>query len=284
MTTLSDLLVSCGIRRNTADKAVACIDSHGWTVTPPAPAPAPEPTPTTGTVLWTAGHETDLSEWSKDSGGGLYNSGSFEAVRSTDQHHSGSASLRMKIWAPPESGVRAFRWKESRVNRELYFSAWFYLPTDFTITGGPYQYWNLFQFKSRSTGGRNDPVWAFYVDPAGKYLKAGWGWGGTTLSGPHSSDGTSGKWYQPVQKLTLPIGRWFNLRAFLRQSKDFDGALKLWQDGTLIHDLSNVRTSYDNPAYNAWRCDDEWGCNLYSDGLQPSPFTMYVDDAEIRTA
>ncbi len=228
------------------------------------------------------------SEWSAGGGGGLYNSGTHEATVSRDVARGGSASLRARIQTPsePTAGVRAFRWKEPRENRAAYYSAWVYLPQSYTLTGDPErgQFWNVFQFKSRSTNGRNDPVWAFYGTNDGNggiYLRAGWGWGGTALSGPRSGDGVSGKYYEPLSRVPLPVGRWVHLQAHLKQSKDFDGALQFWQDGTKLFDFSGVRTSYDNCSYNAWCAANEWGVNLYSDGMRPNPATMYIDDAAI---
>jgi hypothetical protein len=165
-----------------------------------------------------------------------------------------------------------------------------YFPTQYTLTGGTEKYYflNLFQFKSRTTdGSRNDPVWALYAAPDGQghlYMHAGWGWGGTTLSGPKSTDGVGGKWYEPTQRTPIPVGRWVHLEAFLHQSKDFDGRLTFWQDGQQLFDLTGIRTSYNNCNYNAWCADDEWGANLYSDGLSPNPAVVYMDDAAIGTS
>jgi hypothetical protein len=249
--------------------------------------------PTSTPALWRATHDAgNLNEWSLNGGGGLYSSGSYEQVASTDQRRSGTHSLRARIWTPgsPTPGVRAFRWAEARGNRALYFSAWLYVPTNYALTGDPCcgRFWNVFQFKSTSAdGSRNDPVWAFYATPDGNgglYLRAGWGWGGTTLAGPYAGDGVSGKNYEPLVKMPIPVGRWFQVQGYLNQSKDFDGRVVLWQDGTKLYDFANVRTSYNNCKWNAWCSDNGWSVNLYSDGLSPNPATMYIDDATISTS
>jgi hypothetical protein len=264
--------------------------------TPQADA-TPQPDAPAGTVLWSATHETgDKSEWYYPStgptgnyGGGEYNSGIASSTVSTTMAHGGSYALACTISTPstPQSGVRFFRWRESRDNREAYYSAWFYFPQSFTLTADPStgQFWNLVQFKSRSTGGRNDPLWAFYADNTsggGLEMRAGWGWGGSTVAGPHSTDGVGGKNYSQ-SIATIPIGQWVHFEAFLRQSKDFDGQVVFWQDGVKIFDFSGVRTSYDNPTYNSWSASNEWAVNNYSDGLDPSPATIYIDDAVIAT-
>jgi hypothetical protein len=72
-----------------------------------------------------------------------------------------------------------------------------------------------------------------------------------------------------------------HLEAYLHQSSGFDGRLTLWQDGQQLFDFQDVRTCYDNPTFNSWRCDNLWSLNNYSDGLSPNPATIYVDDAAI---
>jgi hypothetical protein len=236
-------------------------------------------------VLWSGTQEGgNLNEWGGDGGGGMYNSGSAESVASTEQHRTGSQSMRARIWTPSSttSGVRAFRWKEARANRDLYYSTYVYLPQNLDPSAG---FLNMFQFKSRpADGSRVDPVWAFYGAPDGKggtYLKAGYGWGGTPLAGPQSSDGVGGKWIEPTQKTSLPVGRWVHLQAFLHQSNGFDGRIQFWQDGVQLFDLNNIRTSFNNCSYNSWCADNEWSVNLYSDKLNVNPATMYIDDSSI---
>jgi len=252
---------------------------------------------TTGTTLWSAGMETDdTSEWYYpstghfgDYGGGEYDSGIASTI-AANFAHSGNWGAQMTITTPnsPTSGTRMFRWMEARANRDLYYSVWVYIPTYYTLTGNPAtgHYWNLFQFKSRtSDSSQIDPVWAFYIDddvPGKYYLQAGWGWGGVTLAGPYMGDPVSGKFC--TQRIApLPIGQWVHLEAFLHQSNSYDGRLILWQDGVELFDFQNVITSYNNCNYNSWCADNEWSVNLYSDGLLPNPATIYIDDAQIST-
>ena len=218
------------------------------------------------------------------------NSGRAAAEASTEQAHSGRWSAKLTIVTPnsPTSGARMFRWTEARANRSLYYSVWVYIPTYYSLTGdGSHgRFWLLLQFKSRSADdSRNDPVWGFYVDDPDRgqyYLKAGWGWGGTRLAGPHSGDGVGGKFYQQMVA-QLAVGQWVHLEALLKQSSGFDGQLTLWQDGVMLFDFHNVRTSYNNCNYNSWCADNEWSINMYSDGLSPNPSVIYIDDAKIST-
>lgn len=236
-------------------------------------------------LIWSADMETgDLSEWKLNGGGNMENSGSYSSAASRDVAHSGSWSLKASInTSGGTSGVRAFRWVEPRVHQSGYYSVWLYIPTTYHFSGSQ-QWWNVFQFKSRTASNSAvDPVWAFYADEdaGGMYLRAGWGWGGTNLAGPYPSDGVSGKWYAPLTKRYLPVGRWIHLEAFLKASKDFNGALTFWQDGAKLFDFSGIRTSYPNCNFNSWCADNEWSVNLYSDGLSPNPSVVYFDDAGI---
>lgn len=237
--------------------------------------------------LWRGDMETgNLDEWTAGGAGGLFNSGTWDAGASNDVAHSGQFSLRTVITAPSESGVRAFRWGESRANREAYYSAWFYFPAAYTLTGDPHtgQYWNIFQFKSRSADSTaNDAIWQInlYNAPDGGLLPYVV-WSGK-LPGPHQ--GESGwRSYAPLVSQPIPVGRWVHFEAFLRQGNNYDGALTVWQDGTPIFGTSNVNTSYVNPNYNSWGTANEWSVNNYSDAVSPGPAVVYIDDAAISSA
>lgn len=263
------------------------------------PFPGVRPTTPTGSVLWSADMETgDNTQWyapstgpTGDYGGSPENSGVASDTASTTFAHAGTYSLKLQISTPnsPTSGVRMFRWKESRENRGAYYSVWMYIPTLYTLTGDPAtgHYVNLFQFKSSSEDhSLNTPVWGFYIDDshAGQwYIKAGWGAGGTTLAGPHAGDPVSIKSYTQTIA-ALPIGQWVHIEAYMYQANDYTGHLTLWQDGVQLFDFSNVITGYSSCNYNAWCTDIGWSVNLYSDGLTPDPAVIYIDDASIRSA
>lgn len=232
--------------------------------------------------IWSSSRRTDGST----AGGGVYNSGSATAVPSRDVAHRGSWSAKLALAFPSERtpGSRLFRWAEPHARREAYYSAWFFLPQTYRSSGPPNsRFWNIFQFKSSTADGkRNDPLWFLNIknDGAGAMVLH-LVWWDKELPGPAAGQVGSREFVPRVSR-PLPVGRWFRLQAFLRQSKDFDGRLTVWQDGVRIFDLDGIRTCYDNPTYNAWRCDNAWSVNNYSDGLTPNPAVLYVDDAQIR--
>lgn len=244
-----------------------------------------------GCSIWSAHMEGgNLNEWTANGGGNMENSGNASAVASQDVAHSGSWSLKATINGA--AGVRAFRWDEGHKNRTQTDSIWVYVPQNFALTAN---YWNLFQWKSRTTSSdplypnRNDPVIAFYMEHDAAqncwYARWGWGWGNTPLPGPYPGDAAGGKWIEPSTKVCIPIGRWFQLAGTITESSgnNFDGSFTWSVDGTQEYNVTGIRTSYNNCTYNSWCGVNEWSTNLYSDGLNPNPFTVYFDDADIST-
>ncbi len=244
-------------------------------------------------ILWSADMETgDMSQWyaparqaGNNNGGGVFNSGIADAVASTDYAHSGKWSAKLTITAPPpgarSSGARLFRWKESHdpayFSSGLYYSAWLYFPHQYRLTGDPRtgRFWNLVQFKSKHGSG-SDPVLFLDVQNrpnGGMYSILGW-WNNLQMEGPRPGQFGGRRFEQ--RNADLPVGRWVHIETYLKQADDFSGHITVWQDGEQIFDEDNIRTKYPNS-------DDGWSVNLYSDGLDPNPSVIYVDDAKIAT-
>jgi hypothetical protein len=242
-----------------------------------------------GRVLWTADmEEGSLADWFAperaergDHGGGEYNSGAANSTASTEQRHSGGWAVKTVVRRA--GGTRLFRWRELHANRDLRMSVWLYFPRNYRLTGDPNRgrFWNVFQFKSGSRGGRKDPFWFLNIANApdgGMVPQLVW-WPRRTR-GPHRGESGLRGFVNP--RVRLPVRRWFRLDARLRQSKGFDGVVQFWLDGRLIFDMRNVRTGFSNCRYNTWCVDQGWSVNNYSDGLSPAPGVIYVDDASIQ--
>src|ERR687889_616913 len=87
------------------------------------------------TVLWSDGMEDGtLDGWGGASftGGGEFDSGAGASAASRDVAHTGSWSAKMAL-PDGSGGTRLFRWREPRQYRDLVFSAWFYIPRDYTL-------------------------------------------------------------------------------------------------------------------------------------------------------
>lgn len=231
-----------------------------------------------GSVLWSADMETgDLSQWTnKGTRGGSYDSG--KCIRpgngvSTEQSHSGRYSMKLTIDTSVESGCRQFRNEESVAGQPLYYSAWFYLPGYSRARN----YWNIFQFKSEA-GRLNDPFWVIDLMPrkASGALHLVLRWKGA-VEGPTAGETLKRTKYYEQDTANVPVRRWFHIEAFLRQASTATGRLTVWQDGLQLWDLPNVKTKYPGG-------DQRWSVNNYSDGITPSPATLYIDDATISVS
>jgi hypothetical protein len=231
------------------------------------------------TILWFADHEEgNLSDWYTPSGGGEFNSGSGVSTASTDFAHGGLYSAKATISTPPSpSAVRLFRWAESRVNPEAYYSAWFYFPRIYTPS-----WWFIDQFKSRRCSTCDpDPFWFVQVgnrSNGNMYARLVWWygpWPGGTEEGPHAGE-FGGRTYEQTI-MDLPTNQWVHIEIFLRQSAGFDGQIIVWQDGVEIFNQNNVKTRYPYMG-------DEWSPGSCAGSISPSPATIYIDDAAISTA
>lgn len=236
-----------------------------------AKSPAPS---RSGTVIWSADMETgDLSQWSvpdvpsgPNTGGGVFNSGLATAdVDAVGLAHSGLHAAKLFIDTQstaelPTSGTRLFRWLEPEKHPELYYRVWFYFPQRYVADGNP-PWWNVFQWKSKRAG-VSDPFIALNVG--------------------NRSDGTmyfylydknaKNSYSQSIKN--IPEGQWFRVDAFYKCSGEKTGHVTFWQDGTQILNVGDVQTRYPDG-------DCAWSVNNYSNGLNPSAATIYVDDAAI---
>jgi hypothetical protein len=212
------------------------------------------------TPLWSANMEGgNLVEWAMNGCGGQYVSGNSRIDASTLVAHTGKWSARLQITTPgtPTSGARLFRWCEPREHAKLFYSAWFYLPEHYSVR----RYWNVFQWKSK-TAKQNDP---FFIVNIGNRAD------GTMYF--YLFDWQRRRSY-PQTGANLRIGNWVHLEAYHECTAASTGRVTVWQDGGLLHDLTNVTTRYNDG-------DCQWSIDNYSDGLTPATATLFVDDATI---
>jgi len=227
-----------------------------------------------GSVLWSADMETgDLSQWSRpdvpggpNAGGGVFDSGtSIASVDAASVAHSGihSAKLYISTLNSPgvsTSGARLFRWFEPESHSDLYYSVWYYFPRRYIPNGNP-PWWNVFQWKSKR-GEASDPFFALNVgnrSDGSMYLYL-------------YSQNSKTSYSQAIKNIS--DGQWLHIEAFYKCAGDKTGHVTFWQDDAQIFDVPNVQTRYPDGT-----C--EWSVNNYSDSLNPTAATIYVDDAAI---
>ena len=221
-------------------------------------------------IVWSAGMETgNLAEWTESWDSGLC----FRPPNgvSTDVAYSGRYSMAMTIdTSQGDAGCRQARTQESRSGRPYHYGAWLYVPAYTRATN----YWNVVQFKSKRAGAAgSDPFWVIDLMPSSSgALALRLRWKGT-VAGPFAGDGTAPRRWSDAP-VDVPVGRWFHLEVYVSQSGGFQGRVAVRQDGVELWDLVGVRTKYEDG-------DQRWTVNNYSDGLAPSPATLYVDDATI---
>lgn len=225
-------------------------------------------------------------------GGGEFNSGGGDSMASQTFAHNGSWSAKQTInTSGGSSGTRLFRWQEFRdINpgQGLYESAWIYIPQTVSVGNS----FNIDQFKSKTQDGAYVDVF-FQLNlrnkqGGGLYLAAAWGCGAENPSfplGPYSNSTSADNcnYFTPLANLSVPIGQWFQIKTYTVPSSGYTGVFKAWQDNTLIYDFQNVKTGYAN-TNSVNGVDTQWAINAYANGLNPSAYIHYVDDANISTS
>jgi len=269
-----------------------------------------------GSILWSTDFESGgLTQWYAPNatygcrgrvcnGGGEYDSGcpgenDTSSAPSQDFAHSGLWSDKLSVLTPSpasrcpghrSSGARMFRWLEGRNQKYwapsgLYYSVWVYFPHQYRLTHDPRtgRFFNLIQYKSVKTkDAGSDVMWAVDVsnrDGSGNmYARMAFA-RDHFAEGPHKGDDSSIPHFYQQPNTDIPVGKWVHFETYLAQSSDYAGEIKFWQDDVLVADESNVITKYPGPGG-----DNAWSVNAYSDGTDPNPATIYIDDAAIGTA
>ncbi|HET6151088.1 MAG TPA: hypothetical protein VFH68_26365 [Polyangia bacterium] len=220
-------------------------------------------------VLWSARFEGGtFDEWTLVSGGGAeafpVNAAMTNRIEvSTEQAHHGSHAARLSIDAS-SAGMQqnALLSRAGELPVAAYYSAWYYVPNRVTVG----TFWVIFKFRQRSV--ETDGATAgelFDLD---------------LVDSP--SGGMAVVFYDhrlgrnvplDVADAVAPIGVWFHVEAFYRNTQDATGRLTYWLDGRQIMDLTGQAM-----APNPWI---EWDpCNI-GETLAPSPAVLFIDDCAV---
>jgi hypothetical protein len=141
-----------------------------------------------------------------------------------------------------------------------YYGAWLYLPA----AAQPATYWVFFSFHTRDPAGNDTALWDL------KFAETGAGTLGLQLLRHDTGNVT------PTPMLTVPLGRWFQVQAYLAPALDATGALRVWLDGQVAFDVEGATL---DPGGSA--ADVTWTLGTITDGLTPAPTILYADDAFI---
>jgi hypothetical protein len=246
--------------------------------------PAPTPSPTAGatatatsapepnaplasapSAIWSADTETgNLDQWTAGQyGEAAFNSGSGTVVPSTDVAHSGKTSLKLAITdaSGTSQAARIFRWNDPQGNalpESAYYSVWYYFPQNDT----PAEWWNVMQFKSRTSSDSVDPMWVLNVGNRANGNMYFYLW-----------DAMHKQSHDAVTTLDLPVAQWTHIEVYFRRSTGSSGQITIWQDGVKLFDLNQIQTTTAD--------NQQWSLSNYTDNITPSNPVIYADDAVI---
>ncbi len=140
---------------------------------------------------------------------------------------------------------------------DAYYSAWFYLPEAASAS----YYWAFFKLAAQDPppADTSTEIWVLDLQPGAE---------GSTLrlySAVH-----------PEQTLAeppaVPIGRWFQIEAFVRAPTPDDGELTIWLDGATIFDYAGA--TLPTPTVT-------WVIGSGSEGLAAPSASLFIDDAAV---
>jgi chitodextrinase len=243
-------------------------------VTTPAAAPAPR-------IMWRAGMESgNLGEWSEKVNSGAADSWAVTAASEGIPPKSGNWVMKQSVTGTV-GGSRMQRYPEinslTAAGTTFYVSWWDYYPAKLTNSGSPYDFmFAIFEIASldNCTACYN-PIWGLLVNPADFTLTLGWSPNNLAPPGPHA--GESGKRYYNSTR-PIPVGQWVYFEVMITPSSTFNGAVKLWMNGEVIFDQSNVKTRYPDVGIGGMMWTAHAGYGSY---INPTPATHYIDDVTI---
>ncbi len=241
----------------------------------------------TGVLLWKATAETgNISEWSPDGGNYLMNASRvLSSNASQEKAKTGSFSYKLTIDAGTDYASTQFhRFSQPNSNKDAIYTAWFFIPQKVDFYGVSWH--NIMQWKTRNTSSQSHPVFTMGLGVFG-----GKGSGGDNFielrnTGEWFPGGSSFN-YAALNRLPIPIGKWFKIEARYIHGSSGNGRVMVWQgdllgNDTLIYDISNVTTYPPKDRNGLSTTELSWSVNNYGARTMPAVTTIYIDDASIH--
>jgi hypothetical protein len=235
-------------------------------------------------ILWSAGMEMgNLSEWSEEVVTGNAASVAVTAASVGIPPKGGNWVMQQSVLGASgvaeASGTRMFRYEPlntlARAGTTVYWSWWDYFPT--TITFGPYDSFILWSVVGKDAVKSYNPVYSLVFHNSGNTLDLVWSPNNRAPDpGPHI--GESG-WRRYSSSTPVPVGQWVFFEAMITPKPDFTGALKIWMNGQVLFDLSQVKTMYPDTGQG----DPLFALEQtsYGSNLTPMPCVHYVDNVTL---
>jgi len=210
-------------------------------------------------VPWSTGFEHDFCDYTQV-GGYCFGGGTRKIV--TAPVHSGRYAAEFSVASDDASKTQTRCVRQGVLPTEAYYGAWYYVPTLASLNSSTSSLWNLWHFQGGDTA----------VDGL---------WDVTLVNGADGSlqllvyDFVNGTVRKPANPPAIPIGAWFHIQFYLKRASDATGAIRLYQDGKLLLEKTNLIT--DTSTWGQWYVG-----NIAKD-LTPPVSTLYVDDVTIGT-
>lgn len=214
-------------------------------------------------VLWTGLFEGGtFDEWTADSAGGAqaYPMPPNLIEVTTERVRSGRYAAKLTVDGTPgsEHGSASLGRHGAPLPTAAYYSVWYYLPRSITVG----DYWVIFKFRQEDQATMNE---LFDLD----LVNLDTGEMSLQLYDHHRQADLPLDVVNPV----VPVGQWFQIEAFYRNTQDDTGRLTFWLDGRQIIDVA-----HQPMAPTPWV---EWYACSIVQNLTPSTAVLYVDDAAV---
>jgi hypothetical protein len=214
-------------------------------------------------VLWTALFEGGtFDEWTADSAGAAqaYPMPSNVIEVTTERVRGGSYAAKLTVDGTPgsEHGSSVLARTGAPLPTAAYYSVWYYLPRSITVG----DYWVIFKFRQEDQSTMNElyDLDLVNLDTGEMSLQL--------YDHRHQADVPL-----DVASPVVPVGQWFQIEAFYRNTQDSTGRLTFWLDGRQIVDIAN------QPMATTPRV--EWYACSLAQNLTPSTAVLYVDDCAV---
>jgi hypothetical protein len=212
---------------------------------------------------WWSDHETGgLEDWLRggSTAGSTYATGG--GAVSVQPGISRSGRFALSSTAGAAGGTSAGQVTRRGLRGDAYYGAWFYLPA----AARPATYWVFFAFHGDDGNGGGDVgLWDVKLAPVDVA-------GSLELQLLHHDTGD----VAPLAHVAVPLGRWFQVQAFLHPATDASGRLQVSLDGAPVFDVVGATATAAAPAI-------AWTLGTITDGLTPATATLFIDDAFIAT-
>jgi hypothetical protein len=229
-----------------------------------------------GSVLWKATFETgDLSEWSRegpDHGGAYVDNPTNAGPRLTSSMpHRGRWAAEFVVVPNASKSSVSYLYRQQPSPRAAYYSAWFYVPGNIAVPVGGFL--SLSHFRGNTAADGTGIMYAAWDINLYTMVNG--------LLAAQMYDFKENDTQQTPPVMPFPTDQWVQLEVFMAKATPTDastptGRITVWQDGVQILDRQDVATVMSDFL--------QWDVGGTSNNLQPSPSSIYLDDAAISVA